>query len=278
MVRAFPLGSQQDCNFLLQGDGGWAGVLKIANPAFSRTEIEAQDAAAGLVAGVGGLRAGTALHGPVTVHGRRPGARPGAALPAGGHADRGGVSGAAGGGGARGGGRAGEPGAARLLPPRARPGAAVGPAARRPRGPGARGARPGSGPAGPGDRRGGRGLAPGRAAGRGAAVAGGARRRDRQQRRLLGHGRAADPGRGDRLRGPDQLVGGRRARRRDHLGAAARRGRAVLGAARGTRVRCRSGRCPPRRRRRCGRWSCCAPRCWSSAASSRPPWTAGTST
>ena len=42
-------------------------MLKIANPAFSRTEIEAQDAAAGLVAGVGGLRAGTALHGPVTV-------------------------------------------------------------------------------------------------------------------------------------------------------------------------------------------------------------------
>ena len=60
MVRAFPLGSQQDCNFLLAGDGpvprgnGPAGVLKIANPAFGRTEVEAQDAAAELVA-AGGL-------------------------------------------------------------------------------------------------------------------------------------------------------------------------------------------------------------------------------
>jgi 4-aminobutyrate aminotransferase-like enzyme/Ser/Thr protein kinase RdoA (MazF antagonist) len=67
MVRAFPLGSQQDCNFLLRGDGGPAGVLKIANPAFSRTEIEAQDAAALLVDAVDGLRAGVATHGPVPV-------------------------------------------------------------------------------------------------------------------------------------------------------------------------------------------------------------------
>src|SRR5689334_1347992 len=70
-VSAFPLGSQQDCNFLLQGDGGPAGVLKIANPAFSRTEIEAQDAAAELVAAAGqdgpALRAGVATHGPVLV-------------------------------------------------------------------------------------------------------------------------------------------------------------------------------------------------------------------
>ncbi|HET9968607.1 MAG TPA: hypothetical protein VFQ68_10250, partial [Streptosporangiaceae bacterium] len=65
-VRALPLGSQQDCNFLLEGDGGLAGVLKIANPAFSRTEIEAQDAAAEVVAAAG-LRAGTVTHGPVTV-------------------------------------------------------------------------------------------------------------------------------------------------------------------------------------------------------------------
>ena len=65
-VSAFPLGSQQDCNFLLEGDGGSAGVLKIANPAFSRTEIEAQDAAAELVAAAG-LRAGVATHGPVVV-------------------------------------------------------------------------------------------------------------------------------------------------------------------------------------------------------------------
>src|SRR5690348_4761991 len=71
-VSAFPLGSQQDCNFLLEGDAavpggnGPAGVLKIANPAFSRTEIEAQDAAAELVA-ASGLRAGVATHAPVVV-------------------------------------------------------------------------------------------------------------------------------------------------------------------------------------------------------------------
>jgi 4-aminobutyrate aminotransferase-like enzyme/Ser/Thr protein kinase RdoA (MazF antagonist) len=65
-VSAFPLGSQQDCNFLLQGDGGPAGVLKIANPAFSRTEIGAQDAAAELVAAAG-LRAGVLTHGPAVV-------------------------------------------------------------------------------------------------------------------------------------------------------------------------------------------------------------------
>ncbi|HET9968605.1 MAG TPA: phosphotransferase, partial [Streptosporangiaceae bacterium] len=41
-------------------------MLKIANPAFSRTEIEAQDAAAEVVAAAG-LRAGTVTHGPVTV-------------------------------------------------------------------------------------------------------------------------------------------------------------------------------------------------------------------
>ncbi|BBY61037.1 aminotransferase [Mycolicibacterium sarraceniae] len=42
-----PLGSQQDANFLLNTpDGDPIGVLKIANPAFSRIELEAQDAAA----------------------------------------------------------------------------------------------------------------------------------------------------------------------------------------------------------------------------------------
>jgi 4-aminobutyrate aminotransferase-like enzyme/Ser/Thr protein kinase RdoA (MazF antagonist) len=45
------LGSQQDANFLLTGaDGQPLGVLKIANPAFTRIEIEAQDAAAAFVA------------------------------------------------------------------------------------------------------------------------------------------------------------------------------------------------------------------------------------
>ena len=49
-VRAQPLGSQQDSNFLLtEPAGGVAGVLKIANPAFTAAEIEAQDAAADLV-------------------------------------------------------------------------------------------------------------------------------------------------------------------------------------------------------------------------------------
>ena len=67
-VRAEPLGSQQDSNFLLvEPVGAVAGVLKIANPAFTAAEIEAQDDAARCVALSGGLRAGTVLHGPVTV-------------------------------------------------------------------------------------------------------------------------------------------------------------------------------------------------------------------
>jgi hypothetical protein len=76
-VRAQPLGSQQDSNFLLtEPTGAVAGVLKIANPAFSAAEIEAQDTAAELVAAAG-LRAGTVRHGPVTVRrGRWPGSPP----------------------------------------------------------------------------------------------------------------------------------------------------------------------------------------------------------
>ncbi len=46
-----PLGSQQDANFLLRDSSGEPmGVLKIANPAFSRAELEAQDAAAAFIA------------------------------------------------------------------------------------------------------------------------------------------------------------------------------------------------------------------------------------
>lgn len=46
-----PLGSQQDANFLLRGPSGEpVGVLKIANPAFSRAELEAQDGAAAFIA------------------------------------------------------------------------------------------------------------------------------------------------------------------------------------------------------------------------------------
>ena len=50
-ARATSLGSQQDKNFLVTGvDGDILGVLKIANPAFSATELEAQDVAADLIA------------------------------------------------------------------------------------------------------------------------------------------------------------------------------------------------------------------------------------
>ena len=68
-VRAQPLGSQQDSNFLLVDPAGAvAGVLKIANPAFSAAEIEAQDGAAAHIAGAyEDLRVATATHGPVTV-------------------------------------------------------------------------------------------------------------------------------------------------------------------------------------------------------------------
>jgi 4-aminobutyrate aminotransferase-like enzyme/Ser/Thr protein kinase RdoA (MazF antagonist) len=50
-ARAASLGSQQDKNFVVTGaDGVIAGVLKIANPAFNATEIEAQDLAADRIA------------------------------------------------------------------------------------------------------------------------------------------------------------------------------------------------------------------------------------
>ncbi|MCB0943548.1 MAG: aminotransferase, partial [Mycobacterium sp.] len=49
-AEATALGSQQDANFLLTGtDGKPIGVLKIANPVFSRIELEAQDAAAAYI-------------------------------------------------------------------------------------------------------------------------------------------------------------------------------------------------------------------------------------
>jgi Ser/Thr protein kinase RdoA (MazF antagonist) len=66
-VRAEMLGSQQDSNFLLVGAGGVAGVLKVANPAFNAAEVGAQDAAAGVIAAAGELRAATVRHGPATV-------------------------------------------------------------------------------------------------------------------------------------------------------------------------------------------------------------------
>ncbi|WP_340384713.1 aminotransferase [Streptomyces sp. SS7] len=62
-VRAESLGSQQDANFLLAHDDGTAAaVLKIANPAFSSTEIDAQDTAVDLLADTHpGLRLATVL-------------------------------------------------------------------------------------------------------------------------------------------------------------------------------------------------------------------------
>ena len=64
-VQAQPLGSQQDSNFLLADGGSVLGVLKIANPAFSAAEIEAQDAAAAhIAAACPDLRVATATHGP----------------------------------------------------------------------------------------------------------------------------------------------------------------------------------------------------------------------
>ncbi len=50
-ARATSLGSQQDKNFVVIGpDGDVVGVLKIANPAFNATEIEAQELAADRIA------------------------------------------------------------------------------------------------------------------------------------------------------------------------------------------------------------------------------------
>jgi len=50
-AKATSLGSQQDKNFVITAaDGDIVGVLKIANPAFSATELEAQDLAAELIA------------------------------------------------------------------------------------------------------------------------------------------------------------------------------------------------------------------------------------
>src|SRR6188768_1452820 len=47
-ARAKLLGSNQDCNFVVYDAN--VGILKIANPAFNAAELEAQDAAADLIA------------------------------------------------------------------------------------------------------------------------------------------------------------------------------------------------------------------------------------
>ena len=50
-ARATLLGSNQDCNFIMSdANNDIVGVLKIANPAFNATELDAQDAAADLIA------------------------------------------------------------------------------------------------------------------------------------------------------------------------------------------------------------------------------------
>jgi 4-aminobutyrate aminotransferase-like enzyme/Ser/Thr protein kinase RdoA (MazF antagonist) len=54
------LGSQQDANFLISDHAGVpVGVLKIANPAFSLVELQAQDAAAAFIAAGEGVRTAT---------------------------------------------------------------------------------------------------------------------------------------------------------------------------------------------------------------------------
>jgi 4-aminobutyrate aminotransferase-like enzyme/Ser/Thr protein kinase RdoA (MazF antagonist) len=64
-TRATSLGSQQDSNFLLRGDAGIVGVLKVANPAFGAREIGAQDEAADLLArSCPDLRVSTLIRGP----------------------------------------------------------------------------------------------------------------------------------------------------------------------------------------------------------------------
>lgn len=56
-ASATELGSNQDANFLLHDRSGEpVGVLKIANPAFTRIELEAQDAAAAFIAAGEGIR------------------------------------------------------------------------------------------------------------------------------------------------------------------------------------------------------------------------------
>ena len=64
-ARITALGSQQDANFLLSHPAGDPiGVLKIANSAFSRLELEAQDAAAAFIAAGEGIRTAANLELP----------------------------------------------------------------------------------------------------------------------------------------------------------------------------------------------------------------------
>ncbi|MDZ4234109.1 MAG: aminotransferase, partial [Dietzia sp.] len=62
-ARATSLGSQQDKNFIVtDAEGSVLGVLKIANPAFSAVELQAQDEAAQLIADTeSGLRVAVPL-------------------------------------------------------------------------------------------------------------------------------------------------------------------------------------------------------------------------
>lgn len=77
-VTATALGSQQDANFLLRRSSGEAiGVLKIANPVFSRVELEAQDAAAAFIESGEGIRTAKNVDLPGTtpiarIHGETP--------------------------------------------------------------------------------------------------------------------------------------------------------------------------------------------------------------
>ena len=139
-ARAKSLGSQQDRNFMIHGETDEIlGVLKIANPAFNATELEAQDLAADLIAdaepslriavplpNVAGEKC-TAITGLAGGHRLRAAA----ALPARRHSDRVRIPATSRGRGAGRGGRTRQPGTRRFRPSRSGPRAAVGSAIRR---------------------------------------------------------------------------------------------------------------------------------------------------
>ena len=134
------LGSNQDCNFVIyDASDDIVGVLKIANPAFNATELEAQDAAADLIAEAEpSLRIAVPLPNcrRREVHrdngsARQDRLRPAAAVPAGRHSVRIGLPAPRRRRGPRRGGRPGQPRAGRVRPSRARPRLAMGPSLRR---------------------------------------------------------------------------------------------------------------------------------------------------
>ena len=236
-----PLGSQQDQNFLARARGDphtVLGVVKITNPAFTASELAAQDAAAARIAAAWPeLRVATTTVGadglPRSViaetsegalamrllqylpggtltgervplaRGRRAHGRPR---------------------------RPREPRPRRLHAPRPRSSAAVGPAPRRPRGRAARAPPPRTGEATAGDGCRDIRLGDDRVARPRASAAGRAPRSHRRQRRLPHRSRHPHTRRNDRLRRRHRQLGGERTRDHDLVGAPPRRRRAGVGA------------------------------------------------